>query len=180
MTIAKKILIVLVSIIALVAAIYFIQKFSPQYIERVQLKLAPGGNLIPAENFSLKDSADKNWSLTDLRGRIIVLTFWTSWNSNSVEEVKSLNDYAKNHAQNNVVVLAVNSQETKESVKAFEAKEKWSSVTVLSDSDGAVGEIYGITVLPLTVFIDASGLESAKITGPLSPREIDEKITSLQ
>lgn len=84
------------------------------------------------------------------------MTFWTSWNEISLEQLKILNDY-------DGVVLAVNSQE--DAVLVKDSAVIFTNLKILLDVEGEVGELYGITVLPLTVFIDKNGFEVRKTIG---------------
>ena len=77
-----------------------------------------------------------------------------------------------------MVVLAINSVEGPDVVKKIKA-DNGLSLKILMDGEGAVGELYGIGVLPLTVFINKSGLKVGAVTGPLTLKEIEDEIAKL-
>lgn len=173
----KNVALTLVAVAVLGLSIYLIIQLAPQFLEKIGPKA--GLEKFPlAPDFALRDLSGKEIKLADLRGKDIVLSFWTSWNSASIKEIKTLNDYSIHYAPEDIEILAVNSEEDPDAVKKIQTKNSWSLKTLL-DTEGEAGELYNIGVLPLTVFIDKSGLEISAIARPLTLQEIEKEISNL-
>lgn len=167
----KKIIIAILAVAGLLTGVYFLQKSAPDYLQTIEPRT--GLKTLPmAPDFELADLNGQRVKLSDWRGRKIILSFWTSWNQSSIEQIKILNDYQKLPQFKETVILAINSLEQKTAVEAIKQKENI-DLTVLLDQNGEAGEIYNIGVLPLTVIIDKGGQELERIIGPATIQEIE-------
>jgi peroxiredoxin len=79
----------------------------------------------------------------------------------------------------NLVVLAVNVQETLEQVSPF-ADEFEMAVPVVIDLDGAVRTLYAVRGLPTTYFIDTSGEIAAIYAGTLTSAALEERLAMIR
>lgn len=127
----------------------------------------------PAPNFTLKDTAGTSHSLTDFKGKIVVLEWFSPYcpwsgqeGSNSVHhngKVKKLADGLK-AVDPNVVYLLVNStnmgKPEAEIAKDSDAVVAATGVKlpILMDYDGAVGKMYGAKTTPHCYVIDGNGV----------------------
>lgn len=166
----KNLAIISSMLISLAVGFYFLQKSAPGYLQILEPKTELK-NLLITPDFELEDLDGQRLKLSDMRGRQIILSFWTSWNQQSIEQIKMLNSWQKLPKFKETAILAINSLEQKTTVKAIKQKENI-DLTILLDQNGEVGEIYGIGVLPLTVIIDKGGLELKRLTGPATLDEI--------
>jgi thiol-disulfide isomerase/thioredoxin len=71
-----------------------------------------------APNFTVQDQDGKSITLSDYRGKVIVLDFWATWCGPCQESLPHTNKVAEEYKGKNVVVLAVNVWDTP---KAFQA-----------------------------------------------------------
>ncbi|MGE3960682.1 MAG: TlpA family protein disulfide reductase [Dehalococcoidia bacterium] len=118
----------------------------------------------PAPDFVLEESGSgQRVSLSDFRGQPVVLNFWATW---CVPCRTEMPDLQAAYDAEDVVVLAVNWQESESVVQAFVDEFGLSFPTVL-DSEGRVREHYGVVGLPATFFIDAAGILRARNFGPV-------------
>ncbi len=118
----------------------------------------------PAPDFTLVESGSgKHVSLSDFRGQPVVLNFWATW---CVPCRTEMPDLQTAYDSEDVVVLAVNWQETESVVQGFIDEFALSFPTVL-DSEGRVREHYGVVGLPATFFIDPEGILRARNFGPV-------------
>ena len=114
-----------------------------------------------APSFTLTDTDGKEVSLSDYKGKIVILDFWATWcgpcKASFPAMKKALNKYEKG---NEVKILFVNSKETAEdklqAVKDLMEKNNY-PFHVLMDNKNEVFESYGVTLLPTKLIIDKAG-----------------------
>jgi thiol-disulfide isomerase/thioredoxin len=107
-----------------------------------------------APNFTLEDAAGHKVSLTDYRGKTVILNFWATWCPPCRSEMPAINAAAK--ANRNVVVLAVDLQEGPVPVREY-AEALDLSFSPLLDTSGQVTALYHVNSLPSSFFIAPDG-----------------------
>jgi cytochrome c biogenesis protein CcmG/thiol:disulfide interchange protein DsbE len=115
-----------------------------------------GGAL--AEDFTLEAADGSTVTLSDLRGKVVLLNFWATWCPPCKAEMPDLEalhrDYGEEH---DFVVVGVNLQEDAGKVQAF-ADANRISFPLLLDSDGNVStRQYGVRTLPTSIILDREG-----------------------
>lgn len=125
------------------------------------LQMTGGGK--PAPDFELPLLDGPRVSLQDFRGRFVLLDFWATWCSPCRKSMPMLEELQNEHAEE-LVLLAVNMNESEETVRQFLEREGL-DVTVLMDRDGAVGRAYGVVGLPTQVLIDPEGRTAFRLVG---------------
>ncbi len=127
------------------------------------------GNNRLAPDFELANLEGKKVRLSDYRGEVVILNFWTKTCRPCLEELPSLGDLAKVlKRQKGMHLVTICTDET-----AADAKETLKSVMgadvpfeVLMDPDSkVVSDKYGTTLYPETWFIDPQGVIRARIDG---------------
>lgn len=111
----------------------------------------------PAPDFTLKSLEGKDVSLGSLKGKIVILDFWATWCGPCRQGLPVLMEIAKERADDNVVLWAVDLDESKRKVESFLKKKGW-TLPVLLDTKGKVSQKYGVGGIPHTVVIDPSGV----------------------
>jgi peroxiredoxin len=114
-----------------------------------------------APAFTLKSFDGKDISLSDYKGKIVVLEWFNDecpFVKYHYEKASTMVDLASKYKDKNVVWLAVNSTShtTPEQNKEFEAKHEL-PYPILDDRSGEVGRAYGATNTPHMFVIDAGG-----------------------
>ena len=121
----------------------------------------------PAPDFALAAPDGEVMRLSDFRGQTVVLNFWATWCGPCRAEMPELQRvYEERSAAGDLVVLAVNVQESAGAVEAFFEEFELTFPTVL-DAQGEVTEEYGLLGLPGTFFIDADGVLRSRVLGPV-------------
>lgn len=110
----------------------------------------------PAPKFKLDALQGKPVSLADLHGKVVVLDFWATWCGPCRASLPHLNELYNDLKDKGLAVYAVNQREEKQDVQAFVTQTKL-TVPVLLDSEGKVGEQYGVEGIPQTVIIGKDG-----------------------
>jgi peroxiredoxin len=123
---------------------------------------------VPAPNFSLKDLDGKTVSLSDYKGKVLVLDFWATWCvpcRDSFPATQLVMDKYKNDA--NVAFLFIDTRETSEDskdlIRTFLAENHY-PFKVIMDEKGANGvqnliyKKYVMPGIPTKYIIDSKGI----------------------
>lgn len=114
-----------------------------------------------APDFTLTDQNGKTHTLSDYRGKIVVLE-WFNYEcpfcKYHYETETTMVDMANDYATKNVVWLAINSTSHQENQKNIDyAKAHNIPFAILVDKDGKVGRLYNAQRTPEMFIIDAQG-----------------------
>ncbi len=114
---------------------------------------------------TLKDLNGQQVSLSDFRGKIVFINFWTTWCLACVIEMPSMEKLHQKFKDKDFVMLAINLQESASKIKQF-YKEYKLTFTTLLDTTGDVGAGMGIRSIPTTYILDKNGRMIGKALGP--------------
>ena len=134
-----------------------------------------------APDFTLDTLQGEQVKLSSLRGKVIVVNFWTTWCPPCRAETPALERSYEAYKDLDVVILGVNltDQDSLKEVESF-VHEFGLTYPILLDRDGAVGLLYQLSGLPTTFFINREGIiRTVVIGGPMSETSIRSKIESL-
>lgn len=134
--------------------------------------------LAAAPDFTVYDAEGKSVSLSDFRGKPVVLNFWASWCGYCVAEMPSF-DKLNAELGSDVHFLMVNvtdgSSETIDSAKEFISSSEY-TFPVYYDTELSAAMAYGAFSLPQTYFIDADGNLVAGARGALSENTLRQGV----
>lgn len=134
-----------------------------------------------APDFTLDTLQGEQVKLSGLRGKVIVVNFWTTWCPPCRAETPALEMSYEAYQDLDVVILGVNltDQDSLKEVESF-VHEFGLTYPILLDRDGAVGLLYQLSGLPTTFFINREGIiRTVVIGGPMSETSIRSKIEAL-
>ncbi len=120
---------------------------------------------------NLKDMNGKNISLSDFKGKIVFLNFWTTWCPTCRIEMPSMEKLNQKLKNTDFAMVTINLQESASQVKSFFEEFKL-TFTALLDSTGEVSALFGIRSIPTTYILDKTGRIIGLVSGP---REWDSK-----
>jgi cytochrome c biogenesis protein CcmG, thiol:disulfide interchange protein DsbE len=109
-------------------------------------------------------SGDRTVSLSQFRGKPVVLNFWATWCPPCVEEMPSMVEMQKKLGDR-VVILAVSTDVDEDAFKKFTATRTQGLLTV-RDGDHKSNALYGTWQFPETYVIDRQGVIRRKFIGP--------------
>lgn len=126
---------------------------------------------------------DKNGNGVSLEGnlgKVIVVNSWASWSPFSVEELQSLNQFALEYKDKNVVVIAVNRKETKEQAERFlSTLPPLDNLQIVIDTKDFFYGAVGGYAMPETVFYDSRGTIIEHRQGAVSLEDTKRIIDSI-
>lgn len=134
------------------------------------------GYQTPAPNFTLESLDGKSISLSDLRGKAVLLNFWATWCAPCKIEMPWFIELQKEYGEQGLQIVGVAMDDSsKEDIEKF-AKDMGVNYPVLLGKE-AVGDAYGgVPALPETFFIGRDGKIVDKIIGLKGRGEIEESI----
>jgi peroxiredoxin len=120
----------------------------------------------PAPAFELKALDGKTVKLSDLKGKVVLLNFWSTLCAPCTAELPSLNRLYASLRKNGLEVCAVSIDSSDKPVREL-VQEKNLTFTVLLDSEKETYfDSYAAPSLPMTYLIDASGVIRQTFPGP--------------
>lgn len=115
-------------------------------------------NPVEAPAFALEDMDGRKYSLSDLRGKVIMLNFWATWCPPCRREMPSLERLHQTMKDEDFQVIAINQFEDPDLVFAYTGQlSVFPTFPILFDRDSSVAETYRVKGLPTTFLIDKSG-----------------------
>ena len=113
----------------------------------------------------LSDPTGRPVSLSEFRGKIVFINFWTTWCLACVIEMPSMEKLHQRFKDKDFVMVAINLQESAERVNQFYKKHQLTFTTLL-DITGDVGAALSINAIPTTFILDKTGRIIGKALGP--------------
>jgi len=118
-----------------------------------------------APNFQLRDLAGNMVTLTQLRGKIVLLNFWATWCGPCRVEMPAMEQLYKTFPRQEFEILAVSTDPQGAAVTRPFQQEMGFTFPILHDSEYRVGLSYGARSLPMTFMVDRQGVVRQKIFG---------------
>ena len=149
----------------------------PEYTEALQaeqnrlLTLQPGQ---PAPDFTLSDPDGQPVSLSQFKGKVVLLDFWASWCGPCITDLGTLRKIKERMAAQPVIFLNVSLDENKGAWKQAIAKHQIKGVHVRSD--GGATQDYNVSGIPRYYLVDPQGLIVENNLGVSSIDEVVAKI----
>jgi cytochrome c biogenesis protein CcmG/thiol:disulfide interchange protein DsbE len=136
-----------------------------------------GGEQPTAPDFTLEAlDGDGTISLSDYRGKAVVLNFWASWCGPCKTEAPLLQSAWERYRDRGLVVLGVDAQDFKTDGRRF-AERYGLTYPIAHDQDGVTLGRYGYSAFPETWFVDRQGrLVGEHIQGEFSEEQLEENI----
>jgi peroxiredoxin len=113
-------------------------------------------HIAPPVDFTLLDVDGQKFTLSDFKGKIVFLNFWTTWCPECRIEMPSMEKLHTTLKGKDFVMIAVNLQEPVLQVKTF-LKKYPLTFTILLDSKGKIGSRFVIRAVPTTFILDKNG-----------------------
>lgn len=134
-----------------------------------------------APDFTLDLLEGGDVTLSDLRGKLVMVNLWASWCPPCRAEMPAIQKVYQDYKELGLVVLGVNTtnQDSEADAAAF-VREYGLTFPIPLDRDGSVSARYELRGLPTTFFIDRKGIiRSVVVGGPMSEAVIRSKVEGL-
>ena len=134
-----------------------------------------------APDFSLELLGGGQVTLSELRGKVVLVNLWASWCPPCRAEMPAIERVYRSYKDLGLVVLGVNTtNQDSESAAASFVQEMGLSFPIPLDRSGAVSASYNLRGLPSSYFIDRQGIiRSVVVGGPMSEALIQSKVEQL-
>ncbi len=120
--------------------------------------------------------------LSDLRGKPVLVNFWASWCAPCRQEMPDIVRAYDEHADDGLVVVAINLQEDAGTVREF-ADEFGMKFPIVIDRTGQVADAWRIggpiEGIPSSYFIDVNGIVRARVFGPMDEPMLAEQLAKV-
>ncbi len=126
-------------------------------------KVAKVGKQAP--DFTLVDTRGKTWTLSQLKGQVVFVNFWSTWCPPCREEMPSMQRLYSQLPKEKFKMLAILTKDDPFLADSFALK-LGITLPILNDKDNLVGPRYGLTGLPETFIVDKQGIVREKFIGP--------------
>jgi cytochrome c biogenesis protein CcmG, thiol:disulfide interchange protein DsbE len=122
----------------------------------------PPGINVAAPDFTIKDS-DHTVTLSQYKGKPVLLNFWATWCPPCVEEMPSLVQLQQK-MKGKITVIAVSTDIDDDAYHHF-LKANHVDLLTVRDGDQRVNQMYGTLKFPETYAIDSKGIVRRKFIG---------------
>ncbi|PIC65901.1 thiol-disulfide oxidoreductase [Sporosarcina sp. P21c] len=134
----------------------------------------------PAPDFTLETLAGETVTLSELKGKKVILNFWATWCPPCKAEMPHMESfYSKLTDEDQVELIAVNVTESErlgiDEVETFVDSYELSFPIPL-DKTAEVTHKYGVISMPTTFMIDTQGRIAQKVVGPLDEKTLNELV----
>jgi len=138
---------------------------------------------MPAPAFRLKDLDGQPVSLSDLKGKPVLINFWATWCVPCRNELPLIRDEYLAHRAEGLTVVAIDwGDESPDTVRRF-----WKSLDLqpapVLDPDGRASDAYGVTLsstgLPVSVLVARDGTVSSFEPFPLTKEFLDPALQKI-
>ena len=121
----------------------------------------------PAPDFTLNDLNGQSYTLSQLRGKVVIVNFWATWCPPCRAEMPSMERLHRELSGEGLVMLAVNiEKDGRRTVEQF-LKSTPHSFPVLLDEQEVVQRRYGVNKFPESFIIRKDGVIDDKVIGAI-------------
>lgn len=137
-------------------------RLKAQELQEEAEKAVQAGKMAP--DFTLKDIHGKDFSLSSLRGKYVVLDFWGSWCGWCIKGMPEMKKYYEKY-KGKFEIVGVDCQDTEAKWKAAVEKHQLPWIHVKNETKNLTPEKYAVTGYPTKVLINPDGTINKIIVG---------------
>src|ERR1700730_6436173 len=138
---------------------------------------------VPAPEVTLKDLDGKDVSISQFKGKVVLVNFWATWCEPCKYEIPELIEMQQKYGAKGFTVLGVAMDEEGRSVVAPFVETKRFDVgggksqmnfPIVIGNDDAAEKFGGLLGYPTSVLIDRNGKQIKRVTGPIKASEFSK------
>lgn len=127
-----------------------------------------------APNFTVKTLSGEKRSLSEFRGKVVLIDFWATWCPPCRKGLPETQKFADTYGNKGLAVLAISDEDAK-TVSPFLKENHYTFPTYL-DAGSKVSEAYHIEAIPTVVIIDKEGHLITYLVGLQDPATIKAEL----
>ncbi len=131
-----------------------------------------------APSFTLKDLNNTPFSLSNFKGKVVLLRFWSTRCESCKVEMPKLETSYRTLLPSGLMVIAVNVEDPRERAVEF-VKELGLTYPILMDDKKEVTKLYQVYGVPTSFIIDREGIVRERIFGDLTEEAIEKMVKPL-
>jgi thiol-disulfide isomerase/thioredoxin len=110
----------------------------------------------PVDDFTVTLTTGETFTLSDYRGKVVVVDLWATWCPPCVASMPTLQKLADEY-EGQVVILGVNCGDSADTVKSFVEKNGYTFPIAVDEKLDILYNHFYTSGIPYTVFIDSNG-----------------------
>jgi cytochrome c biogenesis protein CcmG, thiol:disulfide interchange protein DsbE len=134
------------------------------------------GNVAPDFEFSSFEGT--RMKLSDLRGRPVLVNFWASWCLPCRAEMPDIEGALQSYAPQQFAAVGVNNGERYKTAQEFLDRIGAKFTAFAYDAEARIAKRYAVQGMPTSYFIDAQGVITLVVLGPLTPPVMENGVKS--
>lgn len=133
------------------------KNYSKALVGQIEMLKAQLGIGDVATDFTLKTPQEDEVSLSDFKGKIVLIDFWASWCGPCIQEIPNVKKaYDKYHNKGFEILSVSVDQDAKQWMGALE-KYPMNWAQVIDNRETNVAQIYAVSSIPKTILVDKDG-----------------------
>jgi thiol-disulfide isomerase/thioredoxin len=129
-------------------------------------------------SLTLKDMNDADYTLADLKGKVVLVNFWASWCAPCLAEIPEFIKVREEYHDKGFEIIGISTDDNAAQLRDFAAKYKtnYPLLQVTGEAEDAYGPVFG---LPTSIIVARDGSVCKRHFGPLSKEQLEKEIKSL-